>query len=311
LTGPFEATAMPPTGLHGSVYLNGEIIPTAEARVSVLDRGFLWGDGVYEVTPCFNGQLFRLDQHIERLFSSIRFVGISLDISQDDLVAKTLEVVDLNRDVTSSHPICRVGHWVTRGMEEWVPIDEREGGATLCILVQPVGRTLAPEAYLAGVPLSVVATRRSPSFVLDPRVKTTSRMNPIVAEMEGSVGGALALMLDVNGHVAEGPTFNFFMVREGELVTPKAENVLPGITRRAVLELASSLAIPTREADLSFKEIATATEFFVTASTWGVLPVASVDRIVPRDEVPGDVTMSLIDQLARLTGYHPLGKAVL
>jgi branched-chain amino acid aminotransferase len=214
--------------------------------------------------------------------------------------------VDLNRDVTSSHPVCRVGHWVTRGLEEWVPIDERDGGSTLCILVQPVGRALAPEEYLAGVPLKVVPTRRSPSSVLDPRVKTTSRMNPIVAEMEGSAGGALALMMDIDDHVAEGPTFNFFLVREGELVTPRAENVLPGITRRTVLELAANLTIPTREADLSSYDIATANEFFVTASTWGVLPVASVDRSAPRDEVPGEVTMRLIDELARLTGYHPL-----
>jgi branched-chain amino acid aminotransferase len=297
---------MPPPGSDGFAYLNGQIVPTGEARVSVLDRGFLWGDGVYEVTPCFTGRLFRLDQHIERLFSSIRFVGMSIDISRDDLIATTLEVVDLNRDVTSSHPVCRVGHWVTRGIEEWVPLDERVGGTTLCILVQPVGRTPAPEDYLAGVPLTVVPTRRSPSSVLDPRVKTTSRMNPIVAEMEGSAGGALALMMGIDGHVAEGPTFNFFVVREGGLVTPKSENVLPGITRRAVLELASELGVPTLEADLSSYEIATADEFFVTASTWGVLPVASVGRSTPRDEVPGELTMSLIDALARLTGYHPL-----
>lgn len=297
---------MQPTGANGFSYLNGEVIPTAEARVSVLDRGFLWGDGVYEVTPCFNGEPFRLDRHIDRLFSSLRFVGMSLDLSQDELITTTLEILDLNRDVTSSHPLCRVGHWVTRGMEEWVPIDEREGSSTLCILVEPVRRMPTSEEYLAGIPLSVVPTRRSPSSVLDPRVKTTSRMNPIVAEMEGSARGAMALMMDIDDHIAEGPTFNFFMVREGDLLTPKAENVLSGITRRTVLELAAQLSIPTREADLSLYDIATANEFFVTASTWGVLPVASVDRSSPRDPVPGEVTIRLIDELARLTGHHPL-----
>ena len=298
---------MPPNGGDGFVYLNGEIIPTAEARVSILDRGFLWGDGVYEVTPCFHGRLFRLDQHIDRLFTSLRFVGISLGISRDDLLTTTLALVDRNRDVTSSHPVCRVGHWVTRGIEEWVPLQERHGATTLCILVQPVGRTLAPEEYLAGARLRIVATRRSPSPVLDPRVKTTSRMNPILAEMEGSTGGTMALMLDIDDHVAEGPTFNFFLVRDGGLITPKVEHVLPGITRRAVLELASELAISTTEADLSPYEVGTANEFFVTASTWGVLPVASVDRFLPMDAVPGEVTMRLIGALARLTGYHPLG----
>ncbi len=297
---------MPPTDVDGFVYLNGEVISTAAARVSVLDRGFLWGDGVYEVTPCFDGEPFRLDLHIERLFSSLRYVGMSLDHSRDDLITTTLEIVDLNREVMSSHRICRVGHWVTRGMEEWVPIDKRVGGSTLCILVQPVGRSLSPQEYLAGVPLMVVPTRRSPSSVLDPRVKTTSRMNPIVAELEGSAGGALALMMDIDDHVAEGPTFNFFMVREGELLTPEVEHVLPGITRHTVLELAANLTIPVRETDLSSFDIATANEFFVTASTWGVLPVASVDRSAPRDAVPGAVTMRLIDELARLTGYHPL-----
>jgi branched-chain amino acid aminotransferase len=290
----------------GSVYLNGAIIPTADARVSVLDRGFLWGDGVYEVTPCFQGRPFRLDQHLERLLSSMRFVDLSLEVSRDELFTTTLEVVELNREVTSSHPVCRVGHWVTRGTEEWVPLDRRTGGATLCILVQPVRRIPSPEDYRAGVRLSVVPTRRSPATVLDPRVKTTSRMSAIVGELEGSARGTLALMLDIDGHVAEGPTFNFFLVREGRLITPRTENVLPGITRRAVLDLAAELGIPEEEADLSPHELATAEEFFVTASTWGVLPVASIDRFVPRADVPGAITLRLIDELARLTGNHPL-----
>lgn len=294
------------SGSQGFVYLNGEIVPRAEARVSVLDRGFLWGDGVYEVTPCFDGKLFRLDQHLERLRSSLRYTGITLEMSEDDLVRHTSQLVDLNRHVTSSHPVCRVGHWVTRGIEQWVPLDQRDRGATLCILVEPVARTLTPEDYMTGVPLTIVSTRRSPSSVLDPRAKTTSRMNAIVAEVEGTTRGALALMMDIGDHIAEGPTFNFFLVRDGELLTPKTENVLPGITRRAVLDLAAELDLPAAEADVSSHDITTADEFFVTASTWGVLPARSVDRFRPRDGVPGEVTMRLIDELSVLTGYHPL-----
>jgi branched-chain amino acid aminotransferase len=296
---------VPPTGV-GYAYLNGEIVPSAEARVSVLDRGFLWGDGAYEITPCFDGKPFRLEQHLARLHASLRSVGISLGMSPDDLLDRTRHVLDINGEVLSSSRVCRLGHWVTRGIEEWVPLDARSGGTTLCILVQPVPRMFAPEDYRAGVPLSIVPTRRSPTSVLDPRAKTTSRLNPILAEMEGSARGTLALMLDLDDHVAEGPTFNLFMVREGELLTPKGENVLAGITRRAVLELASELGIVAREADLSPGELATATELFVTASTWGVLPVRSVDRFYPRGDVPGPVTVALIERLAALTGYHPL-----
>ena len=297
---------MPTNRPTGFAYVNGEIMPTDEARVSVLDRGFLWGDGVYEITPCFNGKLFRLDKHLERLRSSLRFAGITLEISQDDLVTNTAELVHLNREVTASHPVCRVGHWVTRGTEQWVPLDQRDRGPTLCILVEPVGRTLTPEDYLTGVPLTIVSTRRTPSSVLDPRAKTTSRMNAIVAEIEGSASGALALMMDIHDHVAEGPTFNFFLVRDGGLLTPKAENVLPGITRRVVLDLGAELGVPAMEANLSSYDIATANEFFVTASTWGILPARSIDRFRPRDDVPGEVTMRLIDKLSALTGFHPL-----
>ena len=208
--------------------------------------------------------------------------------------------------MTSAHPVCRVGHWVTRGTERWVPLDQRDRGPTLCILVEPVGRTLTPEDYLTGVSLTIVSTRRTPSSVLDPRAKTTSRMNAIVAEIEGSASGALALMMDIHDYVAEGPTFNFFLVRDGGLLTPKAENVLPGITRRVVLDLSAELGVPAMEAHLSSYDIATANEFFVTASTWGVLPARSIDRFRPRDGVPGEVTMRLIDRLSALTGYHPL-----
>lgn len=297
---------MPTSRLSGFAYVNGKIMPTDEARIPVVDRGFLWGDGVYEITPCFNGKLFRLDQHLERLRSSLRFAGITLEMSQDALVESTSELVHLNDEMTSSHPVCRVGHWVTRGDEQWVPLDQRDAGPTLCILVQPVGRTLTPEEYLTGVPLTIVSTRRTPSSVLDPRAKTTSRMNVIAAEIEASETGALALMMDIHDHVAEGPTFNFFLVTDRRLLTPKARNVLPGITRRVVLDLAAELAIPAMEADLSSYDIATANEFFVTASTWGVLPARSIDRFSPRDGVPGGVTMRLIDKLSALTGYHPL-----
>jgi branched-subunit amino acid aminotransferase/4-amino-4-deoxychorismate lyase len=290
-------------------YLNGAFLPIDEARVSVLDRGFLWGDGVYEITPCFYGVPFRLDLHLERLRTSLRFVGLDIRLSDAELAELTREVVARNAELTSAYPICRVGHWVSRGLEEWAPLEDRSGGHTLCIVVQPVGHPPSPQEYRSGVPLTIVSTRRSPPTVLDPRVKTTSRLNPIVAEMEGAARGALALMLDMDGHLAEGPTFNVFVVSDDRILTPKAEHVLPGITRRTVLELAEELGVPAREADLSPFELANASEIFVTSSTWGVLPARSIDRFVPLREVPGEVSMALIDRLAELTGYHPLGAA--
>jgi branched-subunit amino acid aminotransferase/4-amino-4-deoxychorismate lyase len=300
-------SAAPPTADGAAAaYLDGTIVSIDEARVSVLDRGFLWGDGVYEITPAFHGAPFRLDLHLERLRASLGAVAIALDLTDAELTRLTTDVVGRNERLTSAHPVCRVGHWVTRGIEEWVPIGERQAGSTLCILVQPAGRLPSPEDYRSGVDLGIVSTRRSPANVLDPRVKTTSRHNPILAELEGARRGSLALMLDLDGHLAEGPTFNVFVVLDGEVLTPAAEHVLPGVTRRTVLELAAELGFPAREANVSPERLEDASEVFVTASTWGVLPVRSVDGVRPR-HAPGEVSEALIERLASLTGFNPLG----
>ena len=292
--------------MRGYAYLNGEIVTTAEARVSVLDRGFLWGDGVYEITPCFDGKLFRLEQHLERLHASLRFVGIALDMSSDDLLETTRHIVDLNKEVTSSDPVCRVGHWITRGIEEWVPLDARSGGPTLCILVQPVPRALSPQEYRAGVALSIVTTRRSPRLGSRPESEGDESPEPD----HGRDGGRRPR--DLGPHAGHrwshrrGPDLQLLLGPGRGTPHSESGERFAGDHAAGGAGDRCRARISAREADLSPSEIATATEFFITASTWGVLPVSSIDRSQPAGEVPGEITTMLIDGLAELTGHHPL-----
>lgn len=290
-------------GSDGVAFVDGGFVPAADARVSVFDRGFLWGDGVYEITPCFRGRPFRLDAHLERLRTSLGLVGIAPPRSDDDLRSITEEVVARNGELLASHAVCRLGHWVTRGVQA---LSTAPDGATLVVLVQPAPNVPSPEAYAAGVDLALVDRERPTGSVLDPRAKTTSRMNPILAEREAAAGGRLALMRTAGGLLAEGPTFNVFLVRGGALATPRIEHVLPGITRRTVLELSADLGMSAAETDLTEADLLAADEIFVTASTWGVLPVRSVDAPRPWSGAVGPVTGRLVDALAERTGFHPV-----
>lgn len=290
---------------NGFAYLNGEIVPLAQARVSVLDRGFLWGDGVYEITPCYGGQLFRLEDHLARLQASLRYVAINLPLSWRQLAQVTREVVELNKAVTSSSPVCRVGHWVSRGVEDWRPVSEWVADPTVSIVVTP-DAARSRDDYSQGVLLTVVGTRRNPSWAIEPRVKVLSKMNQILAELDAGSRGAMALMLDADGYIAEGSVSNVFLVRSGQLFTPRVQKILVGITRTVTLELASELGMAVVEEDLTAFDLACAEEIFLTTSPWGILPVRAVDRFTPTAKVPGPVTVRLMDSLAEKTGFHPL-----
>ena len=286
--------------------VDGELIPAERAAISVLDRGFLWGDGAYEIIPSFNGRLFRLSDHLERLRASLSYVQIRLPMSTNELVTRTDELMRANADVVSTYPVCRVGHWVSRGLEDWGPIYERSHDATLVSLVCPVRKHLTRANYESGLLMTLVSTRRSSPAILDPRAKTTSKMNLIMADVEAGFRRSIPLMLDQRGFIAESSTSNIFIVKDGSVLTPQAEWVLGGITRKVVIELALEAGIEVSEKDLTVIDAASADEIFVTSSTWGVVPVRAIDRIEPRLGTDGPVVRLLIDKLATLTGFHPI-----
>ena len=285
------------------VYLNGEIIDESKALISPFDRGFLWGDGVYEVTPCFNGKLFRLDEHLKRLYRSLKYTQIHCHIDIEEMRVATLETLKANQNLLGKGKIYRVGHWVTRGMDDPSMVASKSEKPTIFIFWRESPAEQLIEKYSKGVKLSIVATRRVPPQCLEARAKVTSKMNQILAELDASSSGSLSLMLDIYGNVAENSVANFFMVKDGVLFTPHEKNVLQGVTRLTVFDIAKSLGIPFEEKDITLYDLSQADEYFLTSSAICAMPVNQIDRFLPKNPVPGKITAEIINEFVCKTGF--------
>ncbi len=285
------------------IYLNGEIVESADARISPFDRGFLWGDGIYEVTPCFGGQLYQLDGHIERLYRSLRYVRIDPGMTPAEMTAATEELLEANRDRLGANAMYRVGHWITRGEDTPSMGALSAGPATVMIFFRPVDTAAIAKNHATGVKLSVSSVRRNPPECVETRAKVTSKMNQILAELDAASRGSLSLMLDLNGNVAENSVANFFIVRGGVVWTPPERNILEGVTRKVLFDLCEKLSIPLQERDFTMYDVAQAEECFITSSAICATPVSSVDGFTPNLPIPGPITTRLIDAFAADTGY--------
>jgi len=290
-------------------YLNGGIVKESQALVSPFDRGFLWGDGAYEITPCFNGRLYRLKDHLDRLYRSLRYVRINLGRSPEEVEKLTLDLRERNLPHLARESVYRVGHWVTRGMDTPSMAARDAGAPTLFIFWRPVGMEAVGRSLAEGVKLAIVPTRRIPPPCLETRAKVTSKLNQILAELEADAMDSLSLMLDLQGNVAESSIANFFIVRRGVLWTPPAQNILEGITRSVVFELSPRLKIPVEERPISLYDLAQGEEFLITSSVACVTPVREVSGIRPSSPVPGPVTRRLMEAFAEETGFDLLKPA--
>jgi branched-chain amino acid aminotransferase len=284
-------------------YLNGKVVKEGEAVLSPFDRGFLWGDGVYEVTPCFNRRLYRLKEHLDRLYRSLRYVRVDLGMGQEELERLTLDLLAVNSPHLGEGNVYRVGHWVTRGMDTPSMAARAAGPPTLFVFWRPVATEAIERSLAEGVTLAIVPTRRVPPQCLEPRAKVTSKLNQILAELEADAMDSLSLMLDIHGNVAENSIANFFIVKRGVLRTPPAQNVLEGITRSVVFELSSRLKISFEERHFSLYDLAQSEEFFITSSMTCVTPVREVSGIRPLSPVPGPVTRRLMRAFAEETCF--------
>jgi len=284
-------------------HLNGKIVKESQAVLSPFDRGFLWGDGVYEITPCFNRRLYRLKDHLDRLYRSLRYVRIDLGMNQQEIEKLTLDLMKMNFPLLAEESVYRVGHWVTRGMDTPSMAARAAGPPTLFVFWRPVAMEAVERNLTEGVMLAIVPTRRVPPPCLETRAKVTSRLNQILAELEADAMNSLSLMLDIHGNVAENAIANFFIVKRGVLWTPPAQNILEGVTRTVVFELSSRLKISLEERHLSLYDLAQSEEFFITSSATCVTPVREVNGIRPSSPVPGPVTKRLMKAFAEETGF--------
>jgi len=284
------------------VYLNGEFVPSGEAKVSVFDRSFVYGDGVFEGLQAVNGGIFRLDAHMDRLYRSARYLGFEVPIPKPALTAAVLETARRNglRD-GYLRPI------VSRGVGPiGVRHTEKLGPGTVVIVAQHERVEDRSDIFAGGESAHVVSLRRIPPDCMDSRAKTCNYINNILAFLEARAAGAsTAIMLDLNGYVAEGYGTNVFAVRDGVVETPPTGNILEGITRGVVLELCAELGIPARPRPMTSYDLVVADEVFESATMAELVPIVSIGGRRIGDGRPGPVTVSLHRALReRMASLH-------
>jgi branched-chain amino acid aminotransferase len=250
------------------VYVNGAFVPEGEARISVLDHAVLYGDGVFETAVAWQGRVFKLDAHLDRFHRSMAAVGMDAPWERDELRRLILEAISRNglREAYVK--------WIaTRGSNGTPLMDPTGCVPNLIILALPY----IDRGGASGLRGKTTAIRRPPGQVLDSQIKSLNYLNLVLARIEARAASAdQALMLDVHGHVCESPGFNVFVVTGRALRTP-AHDVLKGITRETVMEIAPALGFTVQECDLELYDAYTADELFLSSTAGGLLPVIELD----------------------------------
>ncbi|OGW47202.1 MAG: branched-chain-amino-acid transaminase [Nitrospirae bacterium GWC2_57_9] len=271
------------------VYLNGALVPKDEAKVSVFDHGYLYGDGVYETLRAYEGFLFLLDRHLARLKHSADSISLKLPLPLDkiaDALNQTVKANDLGDAYVRIH--------ISRGPGE-IGLDPALCPQPTMVITAKPFKDYPKEQFERGVSLAVVKTRRNHPLALDPSIKGTNFLNNILAKIECIRAGAYeAVMLNWEGYVAEGTISNIFFVKSGVLVTPGLQTgILEGVTRGLVLDLARAAKIETREGLILPVELFNADECFITNTTMEVMPVTSIDDKSLGSGRPGPITAAL------------------
>ena len=286
------------------VYHNGTMQPASQVGISIYDRGFLYGDAVFDATRTFGGRTFRLDRHIDRLYNSLRYLRIDCGMSKAEMTAATEAVVARNYPLLPAGQDMWVMQRISRGVEG---ANRAGGGAAPTVIIESHAIPFAARAplYRDGARIGTPSVPRIPPRFLSPRAKTHNYLNLILGELEvhGDDPQAWAILLDEFGNLTEGRGSNIFLVKDGVALTPKSQYVLEGITRNQTLELAAGLGIPTAECDIDLYDAYTADEAFLTSTSLCICPVSAVNGAPVGDgSVPGPVTERLMTAFSDLVG---------
>jgi len=256
------------------VYLNGSFVPESEAKVSVLDSGFNAGDGVYDVTRTFAHKPFRLRDHTARLFRSLCYTRIDCGLSPAEVEKITLEVLERNKPVLEKDEEVALWQVVSRGARSSRG-NRTQGKATVAIYCITIGFEEFARDYIDGVKLVIPSTRRIPPQCLEPKAKINNKMNHNMAIFEAKQVDphAIPLMLDLDGNISESNAHNFFLVANGKLCTPSNKNVLDGITKDALFELAAQLEIEVMDGNFTPYDAYNAEEAFLASMSTTIMQV--------------------------------------
>ena len=278
------------------IYIDGKYLPKEEAHISVFDHGFLYGDGVFEGIRAYNGRVFRLQEHLDRLYDSARTIDLKVPVPKEEMAGIILEV--LRRNNLSNGYIRPL---VTRGVGD-LGLDPRKCPIASVIVIAVEWGAMYGDLYEKGLKAITVSVRRNPAEALPPNVKSLNYLNNILGKIEANYkGGDEAIFFDTNGYMSEGSGDNIFIVKNGVIFTPPTLNNLRGITRAVVLEIAKSHGLTLVEQNLGYYDMYSADEVFVTGTAAEVAPIVLIDGRAIGTGKPGPVTRQLMAAFRTVT----------
>lgn len=289
------------------VYLSGQMKPASQAHLAIYDAGVVLGATVTEMTRTFRRRLFRLDDHLDRLFRSLRYVRLDIGMTKQELAAVSQELACHNAALLEDGGELGLIHFVTPGEYPTYAGSAAQNvrtTPTVCVHTFPLPFALWAERIRSGAHVVTPSIRHVPPQCYDPKMKYRSRMHYYLADKEAQLAdpGAIALLLDLDGNVTETSGANFLMVERGTIVSPTLRNTLPGISRATVIELAARLGIPFVERDVQVYSVINADEAFLASTPYCLMPVTRINGVAIGDGRPGPVLRRLLDAWNELAG---------
>src|SRR5436309_1248019 len=275
---------------RGLIHVDGKFYPQSEAKVSVFDHGLLYGDGVFEGIRAYNGRVFKLDRHLDRLYHSAKAIDLKIPHTKEEMANIILETCRRN-DIREGY----IRPVITRGKGD-LGLDPRKckSGPSVVVIAQP-GISLYGKVYERGLKVVTSSYRRVPPQSLSPSIKSLNYLNNIMARVEANQYGAdEALMLDIHGYVSEATAENFFIVRNSTIVTPWTSTNLPGVTRETVLEIVPQLGLKAEERLFTLYDVWSADEAFISGTAAEIGPVVELDGRTIGDGKPGPTTKKIM-----------------
>jgi len=288
------------------IYLNGKLVDKDEAVISVFDHGLLYGDGVFEGIRTYDGLVFRLKEHIDRLYKSADAIELKIPMTKTAMMEAIIETLQANKMKDAYIRLV-----VTRGVGD-LGLDPRKCRVPTIFIITHKIALYPKEFYQKGLAIVTATTRRNFPQALDPRIKSLNYLNNILAKIDAIKSGTEeAIMLTYQDNVAECTGDNIFIVSKGELITPPVDvGALEGITRDAVISLAKKMDIPFYEKLLKMEDVYAASEVFLTGTAAEIIAVVKIDERQIADGRPGAMTLRLTDEFRKLTKVDGVRYAV-
>jgi branched-chain amino acid aminotransferase len=298
--------------MERKVYLNGQMVAESEAKVSVHDIGFMYGATFFESVRTFKHKLFKLEEHLSRLERSMRYVGLEPLISKPEMAGVIEKVLAANIHLTEEGDDCWICAEVTPGVGFPHPLrGQKDKRPTVIAYSSSLPYDEYVRYYTVGKHALTPSIRNIPPQSLDLRSKNRSRLHYFIAKIETMKrdSDAFSLLLDLEGNVTEGSGANFFIVANNTLYTPSTRNILVGISRQTVLELAKELNLPAEETDINLYDVYNADEAFWATTSYCILPISQVNHLKIGKKIPGPWTGRLLTAWSKKVGIDILRQA--